>query len=166
MGLGPNLTLDVTVNPDFGQVEADPAEVNLTAFETFFPERRPFFIEGSGMLDGQQGYITLPKWYYSRRHRRATGGSADGDFVKRPASTTIASAAKITGRLASGLSVGALAAVTPREYARTYEVASGLTTEVPVEPASTYGVAPTPAGGRPPAVGDRSGADRYQAIPR
>ena len=52
MGLGPNLTLDLTVNPDFGQVEADPAEVNLTAFETFFPERRPFFIEGNGMLDG------------------------------------------------------------------------------------------------------------------
>ena len=140
VGLGPNLTLDVTVNPDFGQVEADPAEVNLTAFETFFPERRPFFIEGSGMLDGQQGYITLPKWYYSRRIGAPPGGSADGDFVKRPASTTIASAAKITGRLASGLSVGALAAVTPREYARTYEVASGLTTKVPVEPASTYGV--------------------------
>jgi hypothetical protein len=140
MGLGPNLTLDVTVNPDFGQVEADPAEVNLTAFETFFAERRPFFIEGNGMLDGRQGYIRLPKWYYSRRIGAPPRGSADGDFVKMPASTTIASAAKVTGRLASGLSVGALVAVTPRERAQIHEAASGLTTELPVEPASTYGV--------------------------
>jgi hypothetical protein len=51
LGFGPNLTLDATVNPDFGQVEADPAEVNLTAFETFFDEKRPFFIEGSRLLN-------------------------------------------------------------------------------------------------------------------
>ena len=139
MGLGPNLTLDLTVNPDFGQVEADPAEVNLTAFETFFPERRPFFIEGNGMLDGRQGYIPLPKWYYSRRVGAPPGGYAEGDFVKMPSSTTIASAAKVTGRLASGLSIGALAGFTPRERAKTYDVSTGVTANVPVEPATTYG---------------------------
>ena len=140
MGLGPNLTLDLTVNPDFGQVEADPAEVNLTAFETFFDERRPFFIEGNGMLDGRQGYIRLPKYYYSRRIGAPPRGAVDGDFVKVPASTTIASAAKVTGRLASGLSVGALAAVTPREEAQAYDLGAGRSTPVAVEPASAYGV--------------------------
>ncbi|MBG7605459.1 MAG: hypothetical protein IZT58_12610 [Actinobacteria bacterium] len=140
MGLGPNLTLDVTVNPDFGQVEADPAEVNLTAFETVFPERRPFFIEGNGMLEGRQGFIRLPKWYYSRRIGAAPRGEAEGDFVKMPVSTTIATAAKVTGRLASGLSVGALAGFTPRERATTYDVESGTSAEVPVEPAAAYGV--------------------------
>ena len=140
MGLGPNLTLDLTVNPDFGQVEADPSEVNLTAFETIFPERRPFFVEGNGALDGRQGFIRLPRWYYSRRVGAAPQGNASGDFVKRPARTTIASAAKITGRLASGLSLGVLAGVTPREQAKSYDVASRVTTQVPVEPASAYGV--------------------------
>ena len=62
MGLGPNLTLTATVNPDFGQVEADPAEVNLSAFETIFPERRPFFTEGQQNLQGNG-----PPYYYSRR---------------------------------------------------------------------------------------------------
>ena len=140
MGLGPNLTLDLTVNPDFGQVEADPAEVNLTAFETFFPERRPFFIEGNGLLDGRQGYIRLPKWYYSRRVGAPPRGDADGDFVKVPASTTIASAAKVTGRLASGLSIGALAGFTPRERAKTYDLVTGQTSKVSVEAPAAYGV--------------------------
>ncbi len=140
MGLGPNLTLDVTVNPDFGQVEADPSEVNLTEFETVFPERRPFFVEGNGALDGRQGWIQLPKWYYSRRVGASPQGGVSGDFVKRPARTTIATAAKITGRLASGLSLGVLAGVTPREQAQSYDIASGVTTQVPVEPASAYGV--------------------------
>ncbi len=140
MGLGPNLTLDVTVNPDFGQVEADPSEVNLTAFETVFSERRPFFTEGNGALDGRQGYISLPRWYYSRRVGASPRGEVSGDFVKRPARTTIGTAAKITGRLASGLSLGVLAGVTPRERAQSYDTASGVTTQVPVEPATAYGV--------------------------
>jgi hypothetical protein len=140
MGLGPNLTLDVTVNPDFGQVEADPSEVNLTAFETIFPERRPFFVEGNGALDGRQGYIRLPQWYYSRRVGAPPQGDLSGDFVKRPPRTTIASAAKITGRLASGLSLGVLAGATPREHGKSYDAASGVTTQVPVEPAAAYGV--------------------------
>ena len=66
-GLGPNLTLDATFNPDFGQIEADPAEVNLTAFETFFDERRPFFLEGSQLLAGESSDDSEAAYFYSRR---------------------------------------------------------------------------------------------------
>ena len=140
-GLGPNVTLDATVNPDFGQVEADPAVVNLTAFETVFEERRPFFIEGNELLTGRgQSFIGRPTWFYSRRIGAAPRGAAPGDFVDMPANTTILSAAKVTGRLASGLSVGALAAVTPREYARTFDTTLVVRDRVAVEPPSSFGV--------------------------
>lgn len=95
MGLGPNLTLDATFNPDFGQVEADPAEVNLSAYETFFSERRPFFLEGSQLLAGNG-----PSYYYSRRIG---------------ARSKILGAGKVTGRLASGTSIGFLGAVSERD---------------------------------------------------
>ncbi|CAN5625939.1 hypothetical protein BH23GEM7_BH23GEM7_08870 [soil metagenome] len=135
MGLGPNLTLEATANPDFGQVELDPAEVNLSAFETFFPERRPFFIEGSQLLQGGgAGY------FYSRRIGAAPRGAASGDFVDRPAYSTILGAAKLTGRLPSGLSVGALGALTAREHARTFDIESGTFGTVEVEPLTGYGV--------------------------
>ncbi|HSU15786.1 DUF5916 domain-containing protein [Longimicrobium sp.] len=135
LGLGPNLTLDATVNPDFGQVEADPAEVNLSAFETFFSEKRPFFTEGSGLLSGGgAGY------FYSRRIGAAPHGLADGDFVDRPSNSTILGAAKLTGRLPSGLSVGVLGAVTARERARTFDAETGEFGRVEVEPPTGYGV--------------------------
>jgi hypothetical protein len=135
MGLGPNLTLDATVNPDFGQVEADPAEVNLSAFETFFSERRPFFTEGSALLSsGGAGY------FYSRRIGAAPHGFADGDFVDAPSSSTILGAAKLTGRLPSGLSVGALVAVTDRERATVADTAADATERVWVEPRTLYAV--------------------------
>jgi len=140
-GLGPNLTLDATINPDFGQVEADPAEVNLTAFETVFEERRPFFIEGDELLTGRgQSFIGRPSWFYSRRIGASPRGSASGDFVDSPANTTILAATKVTGRLASGLSIGALAAVTPREYAHTFDTTGAVRDRVAVEPPSSYGV--------------------------
>ncbi len=72
MGLGPNLTLETAINPDFGQVEADPAEVNLTAFETRFPEKRPFFLEGAQLFN-----IGHPNFYYSRRIGRDADWSRD-----------------------------------------------------------------------------------------
>ena len=140
-GLGPNLTLDATINPDFGQVELDHAVVNLTAFETVFEERRPFFVEGNELLTGRgQSFIGRPSWFYSRRIGAPPRGSASGDFVDAPTNTTILSAAKVTGRLASGLSIGALAAVTPREYARTFNVASNVRGETAVEPPSSFAV--------------------------
>ena len=140
-GLGPNLTLDATINPDFGQVEADPAVVNLTAFETIFEERRPFFIEGNELLTGRgQSFIGRPSWFYSRRIGAAPRGFASGDFVDSPTNTTITSAAKITGRMKSGLSIGALAAVTPREYARTFDTTDVVRDRVAVEPPTSFGV--------------------------
>ena len=140
-GLGPNLTLDATINPDFGQVEADPAVVNLTAFETIFEERRPFFIEGDELLTGRgQSFIGRPSWFYSRRIGASPRGSASGDFVDSPANTTILAATKVTGRLASGLSIGALAALTPREYAHTFDTTDAVRDRVAVEPPSSFGV--------------------------
>ncbi|MBD3298393.1 MAG: hypothetical protein GF341_07050 [candidate division Zixibacteria bacterium] len=117
MGLGPNLTLDATINPDFGQVEADPAEVNLSAFETFFEERRPFFVEGSQLFEAFG-----PSYYYSRRIGAEPHGDVDADFADASNATTIPAAAKLTGRLQSGLSVGGLLAVTAREYASTFDI--------------------------------------------
>jgi hypothetical protein len=135
MGLGPNLTLDAAVNPDFGQVEADPAEVNLTAFETVFEERRPFFTQG------QQNFIgSGPEWYYSRRVGAQPHGTVEGDFVDTPKTTTILGAAKVTGRLPSGLTVGALAGVTDDERARTFDVETGEVDDIVVEPLTEYGV--------------------------
>jgi hypothetical protein len=140
-GLGPNLTLDATINPDFGQVEADPADVNLTAFETVFDERRPFFIEGNELLTGRgESFIGRPSWFYSRRIGAPPHGIASGDFIDSPTNTTILSAAKVTGRLASGLSIGALAALTPREYAHTFDTTDAAHATVAVEPPASYGV--------------------------
>ena len=135
LGFGPNLTLDATVNPDFGQVEADPAEVNLTAFETFFDEKRPFFIEGSRLLNsGFEGY------FYSRRIGARPSGPAEGDFVDYPHTSTILGAAKLTGRLPSKTSVGVLGAVTGAENASTFSLSSGARTRVAVAPTTTFAV--------------------------
>jgi hypothetical protein len=148
MGLGPALTLDATINPDFGQVEADPAEVNLSAFETFFDERRPFFVEGAQLFQPSG-----PGWFYSRRIGAPARASPDADYVDEAPRTTILGAAKITGRLPSGLSVAVLAAATDREevrFADTAHVATapdGTPFDVParlggvaVVPRAAYGV--------------------------
>ncbi|HEX8362226.1 MAG TPA: DUF5916 domain-containing protein [Longimicrobium sp.] len=135
MGLGPSLTLEATVNPDFGQVEADPAEVNLSAFETFFSERRPFFIEGSQLLEGRG-----PTYFYSRRIGAAPSGDAEGDYVDFPGTSTILGAGKLTGRLRNGTSIGALAAVTGAEHARTFTTDDGRIERIPVAPVTAFGV--------------------------
>jgi hypothetical protein len=135
LGFGPNLTLDATVNPDFGQVEADPAEVNLTAFETFFDEKRPFFIEGSRLLNS-----SLEGYFYSRRIGARPVGPASGDFVDYPHTSTILGAAKLTGRLPSKTSVGILGAVTGAEQASTFSLASGARTRVAVAPVTSFAV--------------------------
>ncbi len=134
VGLGSNLTLEATVNPDFGQVEADPAEVNLSAFETFFDERRPFFVEGNDLLEG-----SVDDYFYSRRIGAPPAGRASGDFVDFPGTSTILGAGKLTGRLESGLSVGMLAAITDEETARTFNFPS-VFARTTVAPRTTYGV--------------------------
>jgi hypothetical protein len=142
-----NLTLSATINPDFGQVEVDPAVVNLTAFETFYPERRPFFVEGAGFLS----YGSL--WcffcsntssidvYYSRRIGRNPQGAdiADdaGEYNRVPENTTILGAAKVTGRTGSGWSIGLEDAVTAREHAAVMDTA-GQEFGVEVEPLTNY----------------------------
>jgi hypothetical protein len=133
IGLGSSLTLDATINPDFGQVEADPAEVNLTAYETFFPERRPFFTEGAQLLGGRG-------LFYSRRIGAPPLAAAGADFAEAVDNTTILGAAKLTGRRPSGLSVGALAAVTGEESVRTFDAASGRFGEAKLAPLTTYAV--------------------------
>lgn len=116
-GITSNLTLDATVNPDFGQVEADPSVLNLSAFETFFPEKRPFFLEGQGLfrfdLNCNDG--SCSGLFYSRRIGRSPQLSDTYSDPENTTSSTILGAAKLTGRLGSGLSMGFLDAVTQRE---------------------------------------------------
>ena len=137
LGVGPNLTLDATINPDFGQVEADPAEVNLSGVETFFDEKRAFFTEGAGLLN----LAPVANFFYSRRIGAPPSISASGDFVDGPAASTILGAAKLTGRTASGLSIGALGAITQAEDAKVFTQTTALTTRSPVSPRTTYAVA-------------------------
>lgn len=140
-GLSTAFTLDATINPDFGQVEADPAVVNLTAFETFFKEQRPFFVQDARVFDFNLsgGSNAL---FYSRRVGRSPHGSdpGDADFEDVPSSTSILGAAKLTGRTNGGLSLGALVAVTQAERGRAYFADADRFTDFPVEPRSTYGV--------------------------
>jgi hypothetical protein len=146
-GLTSNLTVTSTINPDFGQVEVDPAVVNLSAFETYFQEKRPFFLEGSNIINnfgrtGANDYWGFnnsePQLFYSRRIGRSPQLSASGDFVDPPTATTILGAAKLTGKTSGGWSVGLLEAVTSEEQARTStEFAFG---DAVVEPLSNYSV--------------------------
>lgn len=143
MGLSSNLTMDFTVNPDFGQVEADPSEVNLTAFETFFQEKRPFFIEGKNIFEYKlamgDGDLTMDRLFYSRRIGRPPQyevETADGEYLKAPQYTSILGAFKISGKTAQGLSIGVLDAITQREQA---EIRAGAVRRHQVtEPLSNY----------------------------
>ena len=147
VGIGRNLTLNATVNPDFGQVEVDPAVVNLSDVETFFEEKRPFFVEGSSNFEfGQQGASNYwgfnysnPQFFYSRRIGRSPQGSTpDHDYADVPVGTTILGAAKLTGR-AGGFNVGTLHALTARESAKLENGIGEFKAEV--EPLTYYGIA-------------------------
>ena len=142
--LASNVTLDATVNPDFGQVELDPSVINLTAFETRFQERRPFFVEGGDIFrigeGGPAGSTGRPpQLFYSRRIGRSPSGSAPPEavFTDVATATTILGAAKVTGRVGDGWSLGFLEAVTARETA-TYMEADQTVGEAVVEPATNY----------------------------
>lgn len=129
-----NLTLDATFNPDFGQVEVDPAVVNLTAFETQFEEKRPFFVEGSDIFDFGGGTELL----YSRRIGGAPRWSAPGEalYESVPDAATILGAAKLTGRTA-GWTVGLIEAVTAEETGR-YITAAGDEVEEVAAPLTSW----------------------------
>jgi hypothetical protein len=143
-GVTSNLTLTATVNPDFGQVEADPSVVNLTAFETFFPERRPFFIEGSNIFNfpvSDGGFFGQEQLFYSRRIGRAPqlGAPDDADAVDRPDAATILGAGKVSGRVGRW-TLGLMEAVTGAEHAR-YVDENGVRGSMLAEPSTSYTVA-------------------------
>jgi uncharacterized protein DUF5916/cellulose/xylan binding protein with CBM9 domain len=135
-GVSSAVTLDGTINPDFGQIESDPAVLNLSAFETFFQERRPFFIEGAGLLSFSVNcYIVRDcgseNLFYSRRIGRSPQLRDPERDAAAPFGTTILGATKLTGRTPGGLAVGVLDAVTGRERD---------VTDQTIEPASNYAV--------------------------
>lgn len=148
IGLKSNLTLDMSINPDFGQVEVDPAVINLTAYETYYQEKRPFFIEGASIFDnfGRGGvYLNAnlnwpnPRFFYSRRIGRAPQGDViHNGYVSFPDRTTILGAFKLTGRLGSGWNFGLISAVTGREYATVDDQSVRYKDEV--EPLTYYGI--------------------------
>ena len=140
-GLPGGLTLSATVNPDFGQVEVDPSVVNLSAFETFFPEKRPFFLEGSDLFNfGQVRTFNdygSARYFYSRRIGRSPQRFPGGaDYADVPLETTIAAAAKVTGKVGPW-SLGIIDGVTPEEKAK-IQLSDGTQTSTPVEPFTNY----------------------------
>ena len=146
-GLKSNLTLDLSLNPDFGQVEVDPAEVNLSVFETYYSEKRPFFIEGSNIFAFGYGGANSnfgfnwgnPEFFYSRRIGRPPQGGVDNeDYVRYPEMTTILGAAKLSGKVAGNWNIGFLNVVTARAYADVDAMGSRSSQEV--EPFSDYSV--------------------------
>ena len=119
IGITSNLIVDLTVNPDFGQVEADPSNLSLSTFETFYEEQRPFFLEGKSLFEYE---VDEDLVFYSRRIGRHPHGDPDTDgFTKIPNGTRILGAAKITGKTEQGLSIGTLLAVAAEEQADIYD---------------------------------------------
>ncbi len=167
LGVTSGLTLDLTANPDFGQVEADPAVVNLTAFESFFPEKRPFFVEGGNLFRFGLGAPGVARGgdmgggggggggpggggfgggeeglVYTRRVGRSPQISVDageGGYVDRLEQTRILGAGKLSGQLGGGWALGLMQAVTAREQAGLVDSA-GVRGVAPVEPLTSYSV--------------------------
>jgi hypothetical protein len=146
-GLGNSLTLNGTINPDFGQVELDPAVVNLTDVETVFQEKRPFFTEGVNIYQFGNGGTNNnwnfnwsdPRIFYSRRIGRAPQGQLPAyDYADVPNGTHILGAAKISGRILNDWQVGTIQSLTQREFADIQ--LNGQRSEFQVEPLTYYGV--------------------------
>ncbi len=146
IGIGNNLTVDATINPDFGQVEVDPSELNLSAFETRYREKRPFFIEGRSIFSfgtgGPTNHMSFgtmePTFFYSRRIGKypSYGNDVEGDWIKVPSATPILGATKLSGKITDTWSVGSFSAITRREFANVQ--IDGENSEVEVEPLTSY----------------------------
>lgn len=139
IGITNDLTLDLTINPDFGQVEADPGAISLDGFQMFFNEKRPFFVENKNIFDykfaGKQDNI-----FYSRRIGRSPHRSPTlsvGEFAKTPVNTSIVGAAKFSGKTRNGWSIGILESITNNEYAKIQDSNGNKRTEI-VEPLTNY----------------------------
>ena len=143
LGVTNDLTLDYTINPDFGQVEADPSVVNLTGFETYYQEKRPFFIEGSNILSfqltpGNNGYSSDNLFYSRRIGRPPHLYPSNCDYADVPGNTAILDAFKLTGKTKQGLSIGVMESMTQKEFAST-DVAGEEGKQI-VEPFTNYSV--------------------------
>lgn len=145
IGITSDITLDLTVNPDFGQVEADPSQVNLSAFELYFQERRPFFIEGNNTLDFPVGQLNNNNLFYSRRIGRSPqlrvitdehGDDGVVEYVKANRHSTILGAAKITGKNKRGFSWALMESVTQKEFAEIDSL--GYKRRQAIEPVTNY----------------------------
>ncbi|WP_299671243.1 DUF5916 domain-containing protein [uncultured Polaribacter sp.] len=139
IGITNDLTLDLTINPDFGQVEADPGAIALDGFQIFFQEQRPFFVENKNIFDFEfaNGSDNL---FYSRRigrnpHRNAN--LATGEFAEVPQNSTILGAAKFSGKTKNGWSIGLLESVTANEFAEIKQTDEDTREEI-VEPLTNY----------------------------
>ena len=148
IGISNDLTLDFTINPDFGQVEADPAAIALDGFQLFFAEQRPFFIENKNIFNYQfsapiiGGLFSNDNLFYSRRIGRNPQGSiatSPGEFVKSPERSTILGAVKFSGKTKKGWSIGIMESITANEYAEINN--AGETRKELIEPLSNYFVA-------------------------
>ncbi len=138
IGVTNDLTLDLTVNPDFGQVEADPAAIALDGFQIFFREQRPFFVENKNIFDYRFA-DNRDNVFYSRRIGRSPQGrpnTSSGEYADVPQNTTILGAAKFSGKTKNGWSIGVLESVTSREFAEIDN--NGTTREEQVEPLTNY----------------------------
>ncbi len=133
IGITNNFTLDATINPDFGQVEADPSVMNLTAFETFFEEKRPFFLEGKNIFDFTFDNDLL---FYTRRLGHAPSYRPGYDTLRIPDQTTIGGAFKLSGKTSGGLSVGIIESVTAEEMAEIHN--NNIDSRQVAEPLSNY----------------------------
>jgi len=139
IGITNDLTLDVTINPDFGQVDADPGAIALDGFEIFFDERRPFFVENKNIFDYNLGG-NADNLFFSRRIGRSPQASAFGEavaYVDQPNSTSIIGAAKFSGKTKDGWSLGVLETVTANEFARVVNE-DGTKSKTLVEPVTNY----------------------------
>jgi hypothetical protein len=139
VGITNDFTLDVTINPDFGQIESDPSVMNLSQFETYFEEKRSFFLEGRNILSFRFGGDEL---FYSRRIGRKPSYDpdiSDGEYKNIPDFTNIYSAVKLTGKSKNGLSVGIVQSITSEEKAEIHSSQANYTKTV--EPLTSYTVA-------------------------
>ena len=149
VGITNDIAVDFTLNPDFGQVEADPGAINLDGFQIFFREQRPFFVENRNIFDYRLtqavngGGYSGDLLFYSRRiggapSRSIQGDPVNGRYVQQPDNTTILGAAKVSGKTQSGLSIGLLSSATEREVASIVDV--NEEGEAIVEPFTVYNV--------------------------
>ncbi len=146
IGITSDITLDLTINPDFGQVEADPSRVNLSAFQLFFRERRPFFLEGKNTLNFSMtqsqagGFFNNDNLFYSRRigsRPHYYPDAEDIEYVDRINNTRILGAAKLTGKNKNGFSWGVLESVTRKEFIEVQDTLGGVR-DVAIEPLTNY----------------------------